>query len=77
MVRWSDANRTRREVSRFSQKDAESIYPEFALSYEQDELFREAHHRFTASRNRLARILNELGRLMGLVGHFARSRFPT
>ena len=31
LVRWSDANRTRREVSRFSQKDAE-IYPEFALS---------------------------------------------
>ena len=31
LVRWADANRTRREVSRFSKKDAE-IYPEFALS---------------------------------------------
>ena len=31
LVRWSDPNKTRREVSRFSQKDAE-IYPEFALA---------------------------------------------
>jgi len=31
LVRWPDANRTRREVSRFSQKDAE-IYPEFSLA---------------------------------------------
>ncbi|HXV15106.1 MAG TPA: NAD(P)/FAD-dependent oxidoreductase [Candidatus Krumholzibacteria bacterium] len=31
LVRWADANRTRREVSRFSRKDAE-IYPEFALA---------------------------------------------
>ena len=31
LVRWSDANRTRREVARFSRKDAE-ISPEFALA---------------------------------------------
>jgi phytoene dehydrogenase-like protein len=31
LVRWPDAARTRREISRFSQKDAE-IYPEFALA---------------------------------------------
>ena len=31
LVRWPDANRTRREVARFSQKDAE-IYPEFSLA---------------------------------------------
>jgi len=31
LVRWPDANVTRREVSRFSQKDAE-IYPEFSLA---------------------------------------------
>ena len=31
LVRWPDAHRTRREVSRFSQKDAE-IYPEFSLA---------------------------------------------
>src|SRR6187401_2505002 len=31
LVRWSDPNRTRREVSRFSKKDAE-IYPEFSLA---------------------------------------------
>jgi len=31
LVRWPDPNRTRREVSRFSQKDAE-IYPEFSLA---------------------------------------------
>src|SRR6188768_3871203 len=31
LVRWPDPNQTRREVSRFSQKDAE-IYPEFSLA---------------------------------------------
>lgn len=31
LVRWSDPHRTRREVSRFSQNDAE-VYPEFALA---------------------------------------------
>jgi len=31
LVRWPDPDRTRREVSRFSQKDAE-IYPEFATA---------------------------------------------
>jgi len=31
LVRWADAHRTRREVSRFSQKDAE-VYPEFSLA---------------------------------------------
>jgi phytoene dehydrogenase-like protein len=31
LVRWPDPNRTRREVARFSQKDAE-IYPEFSLA---------------------------------------------
>jgi phytoene dehydrogenase-like protein len=31
LVRWPDPNRTRREVARFSRKDAE-IYPEFALA---------------------------------------------
>jgi len=31
LVRWPDPHKTRREVSRFSQKDAE-IYPEFALA---------------------------------------------
>jgi phytoene dehydrogenase-like protein len=31
LCRWSDAARTRREISRFSAKDAE-IYPEFSLS---------------------------------------------
>lgn len=31
LVRWSDPHRTRREVSHFSQKDAE-IYPEFSLA---------------------------------------------
>ena len=31
LVRWSDPHRTRREVARFSQKDAE-IYPEFSLA---------------------------------------------
>ena len=31
LVRWPDANRTRREVAHFSQKDSE-IYPEFSLA---------------------------------------------
>ena len=31
LVRWSDPHQTRREVARFSQKDAE-IYPEFSLA---------------------------------------------
>lgn len=31
LVRWADAGRTRREISRYSQRDAE-IYPEFSLA---------------------------------------------
>jgi phytoene dehydrogenase-like protein len=31
MVRWSDAERTRREIARFSPRDAE-IYPEFSIT---------------------------------------------
>jgi phytoene dehydrogenase-like protein len=38
LVRWPDANRTRREVSRFSRKDAE-IYSEFALAMSKMALF--------------------------------------
>lgn len=67
LVRWPDANRTRREVARFSQKDAE-IYPEFALAMSKMGYF-------------VKRIIDapppdvgslhpdELTKLLGLVGH--------
>ncbi len=67
LVRWSDANRTRREVSRFSQKDAE-IYPEFALSMSKMSFF--VKHIIDSPPPEIGSLNpNEIGRLLGLVGH--------
>ena len=67
LVRWSDANRTRREVSRFSQKDAE-IYPEFALAMSKMSFF--VKHIIDSPPPEVGSIHpNELSQLMRLVGH--------
>lgn len=67
LVRWSDANRTRREVSRFSQKDAE-IYPEFALAMSKMSFF--VKHIIDSPPPEVGSLHpNELSQLLGLVGH--------
>lgn len=67
LVRWSDPNRTRREVSRFSRKDAE-IYPEFALAMSKMSFF--VKHIIDSPPPDVGSLRpSELSQLMGLVGH--------
>ncbi|MDH4036504.1 MAG: NAD(P)/FAD-dependent oxidoreductase [Candidatus Krumholzibacteria bacterium] len=67
LVRWPDPHRTRREVSHFSQKDAE-IYPEFSLAMTKMGFFVK---RIIDSPPPDVGSLNpaELSRLTGLMGH--------
>ncbi len=67
LVRWPDANRTRREVARFSQKDAE-IYPEFALSMSKMSFF--VKHIIDSPPPNVGSLHpNDVQQLMGLVSH--------
>ncbi len=67
LVRWPDANRTRREVARFSRKDAE-IYPEFALAMSKMSLF--VKHIIDSPPPDVGSLHpRELSQLMRLVGH--------
>ena len=67
LVRWSDANRTRREVSRFSRKDAE-IYPEFALAMSKMSFF--VKHIIDSPPPDVGSLHpNEIQHMMRLVGH--------
>jgi phytoene dehydrogenase-like protein len=67
LVRWSDPNRTRREVARFSQKDAE-IYPEFALAMSKMSFF--VKHIIDSPPPDVGSLHpSEISKLMGLVGH--------
>ncbi len=66
LVRWSDPNRTRREVSRFSRKDAE-IYPEFALAMSKMSFF--VKHIIDSPPPEIGSLHpNEITKLMGLFG---------
>jgi phytoene dehydrogenase-like protein len=67
LVRWPDANRTRREVARFSRKDAE-IYPEFALAMSKMAFF--AKRVIDSPPPEVGSIRpHEISRLSGMVGH--------
>jgi phytoene dehydrogenase-like protein len=64
LCRWSDPNLTRREISRFSQKDAE-IYPEFGLVMKKMAYFAKQIIDRPAP-NPLSRSPGELWRMLGL-----------